>query len=109
MTSEAQTCQLPLRVPRTHPALAGHFPGNPIVPGVVLVDHAINAAEKWLGRSVLVRGINQVKFAAPLAPEEDCVLELTVEPQAQRLRFTIRREDDLIAQGIVLTTNGSRD
>jgi len=37
-----------LRVESDHPALAGHFPGHPIVPGALLLDealHAIDAAE----------------------------------------------------------------
>ncbi|MBS1142561.1 MAG: hypothetical protein H6R13_4014, partial [Proteobacteria bacterium] len=29
------------RAPSDHPALTGHFPGRPIMPGVVLLDQAI--------------------------------------------------------------------
>jgi 3-hydroxymyristoyl/3-hydroxydecanoyl-(acyl carrier protein) dehydratase len=34
-----------------HPALAGHFPGDPIVPGSILLDHAATIAHKQIGRA----------------------------------------------------------
>ena len=37
-------------VPADHPAFPGHFPGRPIVSGVVLLDQAIRFAEILLGR-----------------------------------------------------------
>jgi len=46
-------------VPSAHPALPGHFPGNPIVPGVVLLDRVAAALEK--NGSRLAR-IGVVKF-----------------------------------------------
>ena len=33
-------------IPHDHPALPGHFPGNPLVPAVVLIDHASEAARE---------------------------------------------------------------
>ena len=58
-----------LRVPAQHPALAGHFPGNPIVPGVVVLDAVVSAAEAWLGAGFRVDRLTYAKFLAPLKPE----------------------------------------
>ena len=49
-------------VPADHPALSGHFPGRPIVPGVVLVDRALLFAEGLLGRSGVNWQIANAKF-----------------------------------------------
>jgi 3-hydroxymyristoyl/3-hydroxydecanoyl-(acyl carrier protein) dehydratase len=50
-----------------HPALAGHFPGNPIVPGVLILDEVIQAAEQWRGQLRLKR-VESVKFTSVLKP-----------------------------------------
>ncbi|MDB5947771.1 MAG: dehydratase [Ramlibacter sp.] len=55
-------------VPAGHPSLAGHFPGNPVVPGVLLLDHVLHALEQSTGRSVT--RLRQVRFVAPLFPGE---------------------------------------
>ena len=56
----------PLALPADHPALAGHFPGHPIYPGVVLLDAAIGAIEAHFGAAVC--GLPVVKFLAPVTP-----------------------------------------
>jgi acyl-coenzyme A synthetase/AMP-(fatty) acid ligase len=53
-----------------HPALAGHFPGNPVVPGVVLLDHAILQIGAALGRPLAVSQVGTVKFLSPVRPGE---------------------------------------
>ncbi|MGE0734436.1 MAG: hypothetical protein AB7G15_13660 [Alphaproteobacteria bacterium] len=53
-----------------HPAIPGHFPGHPIVPGAVILDHMIAAATSATGMPVAE--IAQAKFLRPLAPGEVC-------------------------------------
>lgn len=53
--------------------LQGHFPGNPIVPGVILCEMAAQSscmlmAEKVRGKTTLYAGMNNVKFKTPVRP-----------------------------------------
>jgi 3-hydroxyacyl-[acyl-carrier-protein] dehydratase len=50
-----------------HAALAGHFPGNPIVPGVLILDEVMKAVQQWRG-DVRLRSVLSVKFRSPLEP-----------------------------------------
>ncbi len=84
-----------LRIGADHPSLPGHFPGKPVVPGVVLLDRiaaALDAA--GLGR---IRRLGAVKFVLPLLPEQDAELHWTHE--GTRVRFRILRDGALILSG----------
>jgi len=85
------------RVPVAHPALPGHFPGQPLVPGVVMLEAVAQALRAWRGER-LVR-IAEAKFAAPLRPDETA--EVRLSDNGGRLRFEIRRGDTLLARGVI--------
>ena len=91
------------RIEPGHPSLPGHFPGRPIVPGVLLLDHvvvAIEAAHGPLGRLRLPR----VKFARPLLPDETARIEFEPagDPGVRRWRFRILGVDgSVLASGEV--------
>ena len=84
-----------LRIPASHPALAGHFPGNPIVPGVVLLDRIAAALERAEGGHLA--SIGAVKFMAPLRPEQEA--ELRIVRSGSRVSFRIDREGSAILRG----------
>lgn len=86
---------VPVRVPARHPSLVGHFPGNPVVPGVVLLDRIASALEQ-AGAGRLQR-IRAVKFLAPLLPEE--LARMTLIRDGARVRFRIDRAGTPILAG----------
>lgn len=64
-----------LIIPADHPAFSGHFPGTPIVPGVVLLDEAIHAIVADTGLAATAWQIGSVKFLSPLRPGEAVIIE----------------------------------
>lgn len=92
MNFEIEKC-----VPNTHPSLPGHFPGNPVVPGVVILDEIINAVTHWQ-RELEIQGINSVKFISPLLPEEKFCIQLQT-PKEGKLKFQCFVADRKLAFG----------
>jgi 3-hydroxyacyl-[acyl-carrier-protein] dehydratase len=70
------TTEITCRIPADHPSLPGHFPGRPIVPGVVLLDEVVAAISAWQGRPFVPAVFPAVKFLAPLAPEQSFTIHL---------------------------------
>ncbi len=89
------------RIPADHPSLPGHFPGRPIVPGVVLLERVMEAIEA-AGADIGALRLPQAKFLQPLLPEETARVELQAQ-HAGMWRFRILRGEALIASGEVAT------
>jgi 3-hydroxyacyl-[acyl-carrier-protein] dehydratase len=57
-----------------HPASQGHFPGNPIIPGAVLLSETIMAIEHGLNASLVPFQVTSAKFLHPTRPGERVVI-----------------------------------
>lgn len=64
------------KISAQHPSLAGHFPGRPIVPGVVLLQQIETSLKKHF-MDWEIAELNQAKFLEPVLPEE--LIELQVD------------------------------
>jgi len=83
-----------------HGSFAGHFPGNPIVPGAVLLDESLYAIAAICAVPVSEVTVVSVKFLSAARPGEP--LQLAVEfSDVPRVRFTIRVTDRLVATGLL--------
>jgi 3-hydroxyacyl-[acyl-carrier-protein] dehydratase len=87
---------LDLPIAADHPAYAGHFPGQPILPGVVLLDlalHAIAAHRNLAGAAVRIRA---AKFLSPVRPGEALQLHFEIRPSGM-FDCEIRVADRVVA------------
>lgn len=92
------------KVSTDHPCLPGHFPGRPLVPGVVLLEKVLAAIEAGHGEFGALR-LPQVKFLQPLLPGEEARVEIEAADAsggAPRWRFRVLRDATLLASGEVV-------
>lgn len=75
-------------VPVDAPFFAGHFPGHPVTPGVLIVESlaqtgalAVLALESNRGKLALFAGIEKVRFKRQVLPGETLELEMILTRQ----------------------------
>jgi 3-hydroxyacyl-[acyl-carrier-protein] dehydratase len=96
MTS-ATRVEAALAIAPDHPAFAGHFPGRPIVPAVVLLAEALASIESATLRPAHEWVLSNAKFLRPAGPGAQ--LTLMHEASNDGRRFEIRSGGELIASG----------
>jgi 3-hydroxyacyl-[acyl-carrier-protein] dehydratase len=94
------------RFPADSAWFSGHFPGNPIVPGVALialVADAVIEQEKIAGRSVAITGVRRVRFRLPVKPGDDVTLEATqvTGPKGPSFAFTVCLAGEPACNGVL--------
>jgi 3-hydroxymyristoyl/3-hydroxydecanoyl-(acyl carrier protein) dehydratase len=62
-----------------HPSLAGHFPGHPVIPGVLLLGEVMKVIRQTTRRSIEFVGMPSAKFLSPLNPGETLTIRLDQE------------------------------
>jgi len=86
---------LTFRVPLDHSALTGHFPGNPVVPGSMILE-AVQAAVDASGAGKCAV-LELAKFVSPLRPGR--TLEIVLERRGSYIRFKCLDNDDVKVSG----------
>lgn len=87
-----------LCVGESHPSLPGHFPGHPIVPGVVILETVAAELKAW--RGMRLAKVMEAKFMAPLLPGQRAELGMA-DIGNNRFRFTVILEDRLLVRGLI--------
>ena len=93
---------LTLTIAAEHPALAGHFPGAPILPAVLLLDEIVCALET--GGSTVAGGhwhISTAKFVRPVRPGETLTFGHERLPNGS-IRFSVSHGGQRVAHGVLV-------
>ncbi|MBM4127732.1 MAG: hypothetical protein FJ247_10350 [Nitrospira sp.] len=83
-----------------HPSLAGHFPGHPVVPGVVLLSEVLGMVREGSAPSRSVTGLPMVKLSSPVRPGEVVTIHVDLD-EAMGATFSCRVETRLVASGTI--------
>ncbi len=92
-------------VPLDHPSLAGHFPGHPIVPGVVLLDAVLETIRGAHDRTLRLVSILSAKFLRAVEPGMRIDLQITFAEDAPgrwQARFVGRHAGAPVLEGRIL-------
>ncbi|WP_179402104.1 AMP-binding protein [Burkholderia guangdongensis] len=104
---DASNLHAELRVPPGLAHFAGHFPGLPILPGVVQIDWAVRIASRDIPGVRAVRSIEHLKFKAPVPPGAVLALSLAHDADRRRVRFTFRRGARECTSGVIAYGEGA--
>ena len=74
----------------------GHFPNNPIVPGVIIIEAMAQTAgivvsyklKEFMDKSVLFMSVNKAKFRKPILPNEDVLFEVKFINRVRAVSYT---------------------
>jgi 3-hydroxymyristoyl/3-hydroxydecanoyl-(acyl carrier protein) dehydratase len=90
-----------LPIAANHPAYSGHFPGQPVLPGVVLLDAVMHELRCAARGACAGWDISTAKFHSAVRPGEALTLEHETLPTGS-VRFAIRTADRAVASGILV-------
>lgn len=96
---EPLSATLRLDIEPRHPGFAGHFDGQPVLPGVVQLDWAERFARELFALQPALAGLDQLKFQQVIRPGSSVALNLAVNADGSELRFTITSEHGAHASG----------
>lgn len=81
-------------------AAEGHFPGDPIIPGAVLLSETLKAIEESLGVVLSPCQIKAAKFLYPARPGDRMLIEFA-RSAADAIKFTCAVGEKTVLTGVV--------
>jgi 3-hydroxymyristoyl/3-hydroxydecanoyl-(acyl carrier protein) dehydratase len=104
--STPPTCVALARVGPEHPAFAGHFPGRPVLPAVVILAEVLAEIEAQTRTPPRQWTVASAKFFATVAPDEPLTLSHATLPSGS-LRFDVQSPRGVVATGVLAPRHAS--
>lgn len=94
-------------IPVDSPWFSGHFPGEPILPGVALVhitEQAIVRDAASRGEEIQLDGLKRVRFSQPVRPGETLAIHITGESVSKEILYTFKlaSKGNVVCSGLIV-------
>jgi len=87
-----------------HASAPGHFPGNPIIPGALLLSEVLRAIETDLGNKLYPFQIKAAKFLHPVRPGDRLLIRFS-GPDERKIKFSCTTAGTEVLAGEVVLLN----
>lgn len=85
------------------PWFSGHFPGDPILPGIAQLGIIFEAIEQSSNQKLVVSGFSRVKFNQGIRSQDQLRVVITpVEKNAGSYSFRLMAEEELACRGMIM-------
>lgn len=98
---DATSAELSFTLTPDMPWFSGHFPGEPVMPGVAQVHLAARLAEELWGFEPSNQMLHKVKFKRLLKPHRPVTLSLRIDPAQRSIAFAFTCRDERVAEGVI--------
>ena len=92
-----------IHVPSDSPWFDGHFPGEPILPGVAQIGMVIDAIRQAQNQDLKVSGVRRVRFKRIIRPDDQLkIIAAPLKQNAGAYSFRILVEDEVACSGVMM-------
>ncbi len=100
--SEENEITADIHVPSDSPWFDGHFPGEPILPGVAQIGMVIDAIRQARNQDLKVSGVRRVRFKRIIRPDDQLkIIAAPLKKGVGSYSFRILLQDEAVCSGVV--------
>ncbi|NHF60557.1 3-hydroxyacyl-ACP dehydratase [Flavobacteriaceae bacterium TP-CH-4] len=96
---EVQKILVSVKLHKEHAVFKGHFPGNPVMPGVCMIQMIKELTEKATGKELFLSVASNIKFMAIINPEKNDTIQLILDTSEEedfvKVKSSVSFEDTL--------------
>lgn len=95
-----------IRVPSDSPWFDGHFPGEPILPGVAQIGMVFDAIRKAHNQELKVSSVRRVRFKRIIRPDDQLkIIAVPLKQETDSYSFHILVQDETVCSGVMTVEN----
>lgn len=100
--SEENEISADIRVPSDSPWFDGHFPGEPILPGVAQIGMVFDAIRKAHNQELKVSSVRRVRFKRIIRPDDQLkIIAVPLKQETDSYSFRILVQDETVCSGVM--------
>ena len=104
--SEKNEISADIRVPSDSPWFDGHFPGEPILPGVAQIGMVFDAIRKAHPPNLMISSVRRVRFKHIIRPDDQLkIIAVPLKQETDSYSFRILVQDETVCSGVMTVKN----